>query len=172
MGSGKTVCGRLVANKLHYRFYDLDHIIEKGEHKAIPDIFTEDGEEAFRKLEQKYLDSLTNKKKYVLSLGGGTICKKGMPGKVKEMGLLFYLNPTVDVLAERLKGNRQRPLLKDDKNEMLKGRALESRIRQLLAMRQEWYRLANYTIEINAEMTVEDVAGSILTIIKKAGLPV
>lgn len=172
MGSGKTMCGRKIADMLHYTFYDLDHLIEEGEHKSISAIFEENGEAEFRKLEQLYLESQTIKKPFVMSLGGGTVCKKGMPEKIKNKGWLFYLNPSVELLAKRLEGNTGRPLLKNDQNKLLTGRELETHIRSLLSLRRSWYRKAHFTINIEETMTVYDVANLIVTIIKKAGLPV
>ena len=61
MGSGKTSVGRLVADALGCPFLDLDAIIEKASERSIPEIFTADGEEGFRKLEEKYLRSTLGK---------------------------------------------------------------------------------------------------------------
>ena len=55
MGSGKTTVGKVLADFLGCPFMDLDDLIEKKAGKSIPDIFAQDGEEAFRQLEAKIL---------------------------------------------------------------------------------------------------------------------
>ena len=57
MGSGKSSIGKVLAEKLACPFYDLDSLIEEGEGRSIPEIFSSDGEQFFRSLELKYLDS-------------------------------------------------------------------------------------------------------------------
>lgn len=57
MGSGKSSIGKVLAEKLACPFYDLDSLIEGGEGRSIPEIFSSVGEQFFRSLELKYLDS-------------------------------------------------------------------------------------------------------------------
>jgi shikimate kinase len=51
MGSGKSTVGQLLAKTLEYCFFDSDALIEQLANKKIPEIFSEDGEEAFREIE-------------------------------------------------------------------------------------------------------------------------
>jgi shikimate kinase len=55
MGSGKSTIGPLLASALGVRFIDLDTVIEEKEGMAIPRIFMEKGEPAFRALERREL---------------------------------------------------------------------------------------------------------------------
>lgn len=163
MGSGKTVCGLKLADMLNIPFYDLDTQIEKGEKKTIRFIFEEEGEAKFRELEQRYLERYLGEGSFVLSLGGGAICGKGLPDKVKEAGVLVYLNPSVELLAKRLEGSKERPLLRNGNNEQLTGRSLEKYIQNLLRQRRQWYEQANITIDIGADMDQEEVGNRILS---------
>ena len=52
MGSGKTTCGRMLAERLDRPFVDCDALIEGFTGRTISDIFSTDGEEAFRELEE------------------------------------------------------------------------------------------------------------------------
>ena len=54
MASGKSVIGKLLANKLKMKFVDLDHFIEEKEGKSISTIFAKQGEIYFRNIENKY----------------------------------------------------------------------------------------------------------------------
>jgi shikimate kinase len=75
MGSGKTTIGALLADRLAWRFLDLDREIEARHHRTIPQIFAEPGpkggEPHFRRLESATLASLLGQRDIVLALGGG-----------------------------------------------------------------------------------------------------
>ena len=58
MGSGKTTLGRKLAYILQHQFIDLDQYIEEQEGRTISQIFEEDGEDYFRKLERVYLHKI------------------------------------------------------------------------------------------------------------------
>ena len=62
MGSGKSSLGRELHQNLGYQLIDTDHVIEKQTGKSIPDIFSQDGEAAFRNLETEQLKQLIAEK--------------------------------------------------------------------------------------------------------------
>jgi shikimate kinase len=72
-GAGKTTIGELLAVRLDVSFRDVDHDIEATAGKSISDIFTTDGEPAFRALEEQAVATALNEHDGVLSLGGGAI---------------------------------------------------------------------------------------------------
>ena len=53
MGSGKSTVGKKLAEKLGWKFIDLDSEIEMQTGKSINEIFDEEGEDTFRKLEKR-----------------------------------------------------------------------------------------------------------------------
>ena len=53
-GCGKSSVGQVLAGRLGKQFADLDQLIEEEARKPIPRIFSEDGEEAFRRLESDW----------------------------------------------------------------------------------------------------------------------
>ena len=61
MGAGKTLIGKSLSKKINYKFYDLDDYIEIKEGKKVSDIFDQENEVYFRKIENKYLDLLSSK---------------------------------------------------------------------------------------------------------------
>jgi shikimate kinase len=71
MGTGKTSVGRLVAELLRFEYLDTDEVIQAGTGRSITDIFTADGEPAFRALEQQVVKELAGRKKIVIATGGG-----------------------------------------------------------------------------------------------------
>ncbi len=73
MGSGKSTVGRRLAQRLGWRFVDLDSIIEQRDGRAVSRIFSESGEAAFRAMETQALISSLNEPRLVLALGGGAL---------------------------------------------------------------------------------------------------
>jgi shikimate kinase len=111
-GSGKTTLGRQLAAKLQVDFVDLDAEIEKREGKIIADIFRDQGEDHFRLLETKLLREWAGSAhSFVMATGGGAPCFHGGIEVINEFGISVFLDCTVNELIERVKRNRERPLL-------------------------------------------------------------
>lgn len=72
-GAGKTTIGRKLARRLDVPFLDADHLIEDAEGRSIPEIFAEDGEEEFRRIEERIIGETLESFGGVLSLGGGAV---------------------------------------------------------------------------------------------------
>ena len=112
MGAGKTTFGKALAKRLNMDFLDTDDYIEKRAGKTIPQIFEEDGEEAFRRLETAVLEHLRDTAcNTVLSTGGGMPLRVDNARLLKEIGKVYYLTAANQVIYERVKGDRNRPLL-------------------------------------------------------------
>ena len=123
MGAGKSVIGKSLSKKINYKFYDLDDYIEIKEGKKVSDIFDQENEVYFRKIENKYLDQLSSKKeKKIISTGGGTPCFDNNLDIILNStnSLSIYLKANVNTLVKRLKNSiAKRPLishLKDDED--------------------------------------------------------
>ncbi len=114
MGSGKSYWTKKLSKKLKCGGYDLDHLVETFEEKTISEIFTEDGEEYFRKAEAKILRWFGEKKTFVLSTGGGTPCFYDNMAWMNKYGVTVWLDEPINTLAERLKPEKDhRPLIKN-----------------------------------------------------------
>jgi shikimate kinase len=143
MGSGKSTIGRKLASSLGWSFMDLDNIIEQNTGQTIFDLFSQHGENHFRKLESEVLRKAQSLKETVISTGGGTPCFNDNMDYMLETGLTVYLKLTPVQLKGRLAGSsRVRPLLKD-----LSSDGLQDYIKDKLAEREIWYNRA--TIIIN-----------------------
>ncbi len=70
MTSGKSTLGRILANVLGWKFYDLDKELENDEKMRVTDIFESKGEEYFRQIETEKLIELSKVKNVIISLGG------------------------------------------------------------------------------------------------------
>jgi shikimate kinase len=121
MGSGKTYWAEKLKKKLKVPAYDLDALIEMMEERTIKEIFDEDGEEYFRKAEAKMLRLFSEKKQFILSVGGGTACYNDNMKWMNKQGITVWLDEPVETLSQRLsKEKSHRPLIKDLDDEGLK----------------------------------------------------
>lgn len=159
MGTGKTTLGRILARKLQFKFVDTDHLIEEKTGKSIPTIFEEEGESAFRTLEQKAVEEWIPRSHTVVSCGGGLIMAPGMLEKVKELGVMICLFASPQTILARVSRNNQRPLLR--------GEGALERIQGLLEERLPIYLKAGTGV-LTDNRSEMDILKSILRIYKSA----
>jgi shikimate kinase len=152
MGSGKTTVGALLGVRLGRQFVDLDDRIEAAAGCTIAELFTEQGEAAFRGLEAQALASLLaeSREPLVIALGGGAFAQERNRQAIAGSGALtIFLDSPLDVLRERCAGLEHRPLARDPE-----------RFERLYQERQPIYRLASWTIGTGSG-TPEDVVSAI-----------
>ena len=143
MGSGKTTTGKKLAKNIGYFFFDLDNEIEKLAGKTIPQIFADEGEDAFRLLEHSMLVSLSNRKNVVVSTGGGAPCYFDNMALMKKTGVTVYINMKPESLANRLLNAKvKRPVI-----EGISEKELPLFIASHLAKRKEFYEMALFKIK-------------------------
>ncbi|NMG74295.1 shikimate kinase [Aromatoleum diolicum] len=111
MGAGKTTVGREYARRHRMRFVDCDHEIEARTGVKVPTIFEIEGEAGFRRRETQVIDDLTRETDLVLATGGGAVLDPGNRAMMSERGIVVYLNVPTQVLWERTRHDRNRPLL-------------------------------------------------------------
>ncbi len=144
MGAGKTTVGRGLARSLALPFYDLDRYVEGRYHRTIPDIFEENGEEGFRRMERNVLHEVAEFEDVVISCGGGTPCFFDNMEYMNRQARTVFLKASPDVLSAHLKmGKTRRPLLEGKTEEEMR-----RFVRDSLAVREPFYRRAQYTLEI------------------------
>lgn len=73
MGVGKTATSHALSKLSGAKEFDTDQMIVKQEHKSIPDIFAEEGEEYFRQRETEILTRLRDLEPGIISCGGGMV---------------------------------------------------------------------------------------------------
>lgn len=145
MGAGKTTVGRALSKELGFPFYDLDWYIENRRHKTVSEIFAEQGEEAFRKIEYNMLHEVAEFENVIISCGGGTPCFYDNIDYMNQQGQVVYLKATPEVLYQHLiMGKGDRPLLKGKSKE-----ELMTFIREQLEKREPFYSKAQYTLDVS-----------------------
>ena len=140
-GSGKTSLGKQLAKLMNLPFLDLDEELERSQGKSIPELFLQEGEPGFRLMEQACLRATLEKSgEMVLSTGGGTPCFFDNLNLLKEAGTLVFINPPIEVIAERFLEveENSRPLLSGEGN-------LTDKLRDLYQKRLPFYQKAEIT---------------------------
>lgn len=111
MGAGKTTVGKRLAQELALPFYDSDHFICEKTGVSIPTIFELEGEQGFRDREACAIEELTRPEGIVLATGGGAVLREENRRCLGERGCVIYLHAPPEVLLERTRYDKSRPLL-------------------------------------------------------------
>lgn len=157
MGSGKSAVGKYLAYELGFRFLDTDDIIEAIAGKKIPEIFEQDGEEAFRDLESAVLDHVQPFIGCCVSTGGGAVLRNTNWGKM-QTGIVVYLEAPVEVLVNRLKGDTKRPLLANAED-------LTERVTTILDQRRRLYEQADVIVPIQDNQPVDEIGNDLVRLL-------
>lgn len=141
MGAGKTTVGSLLAQRLEYRFLDVDAEIERETGATIAQLFEQHGEPWFRELEHRTIRRLLEPERVILALGGGAI----EDDRTRQMLIegdsarLVHLEASMDTVLRRCRGTEfLRPVLRDATN-------LELRYQKRLPL----YRMAHLSIPVD-----------------------
>ncbi len=167
MGVGKSSIGRRLAARLSIPFTDADTEIEKAAGMSISDIFARNGESYFRSGEARVIARLLESGPQVLATGGGAFMNADTRALIKLKGISIWLNAEFDVLLRRTgKRRNDRPLLQTaDPAETL---------RQLLAVREPTYALADLTVqsrEVAHDVIVADILTALDSFLKETPSP-
>lgn len=113
MGSGKSTLASAVARELDLVFLDSDALIEAKFQKSVSTLFSEYGEEFFRKEEQKMANFFHTLQGASIATGGGFVSALNL----EKIGLCVYLKADFESLKNRLSLQEfaKRPLFSDEK---------------------------------------------------------
>lgn len=161
MASGKTTIARLLAKASGIPYKDLDEIIEKKAGKSISDIFEQDGEIKFRRMEHEALAALlSDDSAFILSLGGGTPCYANNHLFLQQEDVIsVYLKASIGELLKRIKEQDiKRPLLDN-----LSPGEQEEFVAKHLFDRSYFYHHAKHVVAVDGK-TPEDVVNEVMSL--------
>jgi shikimate kinase len=153
-GSGKSTVGRSLARRLNRKFIDTDSVIEEKSKRKISDIFVDEGEEFFRKLELDVLEETLLVPDSIISLGGGAPIKQEAQDLIVGSNVyVVFLDISLTAAAPRVGFNRDRPLLLGNPR---------AQWQSLNEIRRPIYeKLATMSIKVD-DMSVDQIVGVII----------
>ena len=154
MGSGKSSIGSMIAKKLKLDFVDIDKEIENELGMSIRKIFETKGENYFRKFEEKVTLKKLKLNTTVISLGGGAFTNKDVRKEVIKNHLSFWLNWNYEILLNRIKNSKKRPIAFN---------ATDNELIELIKKRSNIYSKALYEIKCD-NLSKNEITKNILKI--------
>lgn len=140
MGCGKTSAGHLLAQRLGWKFVDLDEELERRQGRTINQIFSEQGEPYFRQVERALLEEVLTQARgeaTVVALGGGTFAQPANVELIRSNGgITFWLDCPLEELRRRCRGLTNRPLFRDPES-----------FQQLYQQRLPFYQQADFRVD-------------------------
>lgn len=141
-GSGKTVIGEKLAEKLDMKFLDTDTLIEeKADNRKVMDIIKNDGQKVFRALEKNQINALEFTKGAIISTGGGSVEDEENRKVLRKNSIVFYIDRDISKLDKE-----NRPLSKN--------------LNEIFDKRDKLYRLISDEIVFNDE--IDDTVNQII----------
>ncbi|MFN0093388.1 MAG: 3-dehydroquinate synthase [Dehalococcoidia bacterium] len=170
-GSGKSTAGRIVAERLGWRFFDSDRLIEERAGRSIPDIFEQAGEPAFRAIEADVLAEMARERHVVIATGGGAPTDARSREAIAS-GLVVWLDVTPEQAARRLRvpGNEDRPLLRAPDGRQLSHDELVSKLGGMREARTPAYERSDHVVAVDY-YSAERVADRVAELASSAGHP-
>ncbi len=154
MGTGKSTVGKKLAKKLGLKFVDTDQEVERVCGMTVNQIFKKFKEVRFRSEEKAALRRLTVNTGQVISTGGGTVLDLENLEMLRDNGFIVCLTAEPEVIYQRLKRKKNRPLLKTEDP--------LATVKQLLQDREPFYTKADVMVDTSVkdlESIVVEVAG-------------
>ena len=97
-GCGKSTVGRVLARRLGRELVDLDTLVVQRAGRPIPEIFAQEGEEAFRRLEHQALRDTAKGSGLVIAAGGGVVTRPENLDPMRQNSTVIFLRRALDRL--------------------------------------------------------------------------
>jgi shikimate kinase len=144
MGSGKSTVGRMLAEQIGWRFGDVDDDVEAAAKMSITELFTQHGEDEFRRFESEAIRQRVRRVQsghpMVLALGGGAFTRQENIDLLENNGVTIWLDADFPVVKKRVGMAAHRPLARN-----------AERFAELFQERRENYAKAEYRIVITED---------------------
>ncbi|MDX1389364.1 MAG: shikimate kinase, partial [Acidobacteriota bacterium] len=153
MGTGKTSVGAALARARGFDLVDTDASIEASEGRTIARLFSESGEEHFRRAERVMLEKVASRKRIVVATGGGVFLAASNRRLIRAAGPSVWLDVSLAVIRDRLGAGTARPLWTPDDAVGL---------RAMFERRRAVYALADHRVD-GACGTPREVADAVVS---------
>ncbi len=107
--AGKTTLGKRFAKSLNWSYIDTDQVLEEQCQCTCRELYTQQGEAAFRQLEKEAILSIAPQDRCVISVGGGALENPETVRFLKARGVFLFLNPSKKLILDRLHNNNSCP---------------------------------------------------------------
>lgn len=156
MGCGKSTIGKILAEKLSYKFIDMDNYIEEISEDTIYNLFKK-GEDNFRDWETEGCKRLSESNRTVISAGGGIIKRDINMNLFIGNSIIIFIDRPIEYILEDIDVSK-RPLLANGKEVLYK-------------LKEERYCLYNKYCDYRVENkgTIEEAVNEIIKVIRNEG---
>ena len=154
MGTGKTAVAKAAAEALEREYVSVDELIVAREKRAINDIFSEEGEPYFRKVEKEVVKEISLRTGLVVDTGGGVVLDAENMEALRRNGVVICLWADAHAIRQRTMEHGHRPLLNVEDP--------EKKIKELLDYRKPFYQKADFhvdTTDLDIGAVVERIKG-------------
>ncbi len=159
-GTGKSVVGKILAERLNMAYEGMDANIVKRAGMPIPQIVEKFGWPKFRDIETEEALDLADKDHLIIDTGGGVIERPENIPALKKNGTVFWLKAAADTIVRRIQGDDQRPAL-------VEGKTFTEEVAEVLEKRLSKYQNAADCEIDTDQLTPEQVAQIIIFEFKK-----
>lgn len=161
-GTGKSTVAALLASALRMPRICLDEEIVRRAGRRIPEIVAARGWEHFRDLESEVVEAFGSKDGWVIDAGGGVILRAENVQNLRRNGTVVWLTAPPAVLTERIKGDTERPALKE-------GKTFLEEVEEVLEERVPLYRSAAHLEVDVSSSSPEEISLRIQTLLREKG---
>lgn len=159
-GTGKSVVGRIVAQRLKMSYVGMDARIVERAGISIPEIVERQGWPGFRDLESELAAELAHQDNLVIDTGGGVIERSENIAALKVSGRIVWLTASVETIVARIQDDTQRPAL-------VEGKTFTEEVAEVLEARTAKYKNASQYQVSTDDLTPEQVAEQVIAIWEK-----
>ena len=155
MGTGKTTVGRVLAERTRRPFVDTDAEIEHRTGRAVRNIFAEDGEPEFRRIEAEVLaEAIANDEPSIIAAAGGVVLSEENRAALRGGRCrVVWLVADPAALVARVKQGVHRPAVEADP---------EGTLALMAEQRETFYRQSADAIVCVDGRTVQDVVEAVM----------
>jgi shikimate kinase len=152
MGTGKTTVAKALSGELNMTYVSVDELIEARENRVINDIFENNGEAYFRRVEKEVVKEVSKRSGQVIDAGGGVVLDEENVSVLKKTGMIICLWSDPATILKRTNKYDHRPLLNVEDP--------EKRIKELLEYRRPFYERADFHVD-STEWDIEGIVEKI-----------